>query len=205
MQNLVFEDITLVCFDSRLELGLEAINNSRKYINFPKILFFTNQNVSDPTIIKKDWKFINHEKYSQFIVKELYKYIETSFILLVQADGYVVNTDAWTNEFLNYDYIGSTWWHISEKVGNGGFSLRSKKLLEATSKHIPIHNAHPEDYKICIDYRNILEKNNIKFAPKELANQFSVENIVYNGSFGFHSITTKKTIDLSLLNIIDNR
>ena len=40
---------------------------------------------------------------------------------------------AWRPEFLDYDYIGAVWPHVLDKynVGNGGFSLRSKALLEA--------------------------------------------------------------------------
>jgi hypothetical protein len=146
------------------------------------------------------------------------KTINTDFNLLIQADGYAVNAEAWTDEFFNYDYIGASWpWEAPGlDVGNGGFSWRSKKLYQAIldlrSKHsfvdliskLPIielvqdkFKGHfvAEDNLICKIYRPILEKEyGIRFAPAALADQFSVEA---NGdtpwlgkSFGFHGYLT---------------
>ncbi len=130
------------------------------------------------------------EDYSSFMLRKLCKYIETDFALVIQYDGYVVNPEAWDVDFLNYDYIGAPWWYDSEhNVGNGGFSLRSKKLLTATmdSAIIPVH---PEDVAInkCRPYLEI--KHGIKFAPEQVAARFSWEGNgkfpEYKGSFGFH-------------------
>jgi hypothetical protein len=43
-----------------------------------------------------------------------------------------VNPAAWDPEFLDWDYIGAKWFwaEAGKRVGNGGFSLRSYKLLE---------------------------------------------------------------------------
>ena len=54
-------------------------------------------------------------------------------MLIIQHDGFILNHKAWDNEFLNYDYIGAPVYWMGNKlieVGNGGFSLRSKKLLK---------------------------------------------------------------------------
>ena len=82
-------------------------------------------------------------------------------------------------------------------VGNGGFSLRSKKLLKALqddriaeyflnkeTKQI----FYGEDFQISIIYRDLLEKEyNIKYSPIETALRFSTERLVDNGmTFGFH-------------------
>ncbi len=60
-------------------------------------------------------------------------HIETPHVLLVQWDGYAINPGAWRSEFLDVDYIGAKWYWQTDgpRVGNGGFSLRSRKLLEA--------------------------------------------------------------------------
>ena len=58
--------------------------------------------VQIPTISSK-------EQYSEFCIKELYKYFDTDFVLVVQHDGYILNGDAWNDEFYNYDYIGAPW------------------------------------------------------------------------------------------------
>jgi len=62
--------------------------------------------------------------------------------LLVQPDGFVINPDKWDNQFFEYDYIGAPWeqvphsyldpWGKPHRVGNGGFSFRSKKLLDVS-------------------------------------------------------------------------
>ncbi|MFM6811478.1 MAG: DUF5672 family protein, partial [Dolichospermum sp.] len=83
--------------------------------------------------------------------KELNSFIETEFCLVTQGDGFIINPQFWSEEFLNYDYIGAPWRKQSHlvnsqgqtvnildlnknRVGNGGFSLRSKRLLELCSE-----------------------------------------------------------------------
>jgi glycosyltransferase involved in cell wall biosynthesis len=137
--------------------------------------------------------------YSRFMIKELHKHFNTSHVLTIHTDGYVVNAKAWDNVWLQYDYIGATWGYKDNmNVGNGGFSLRSKKLCEVLAKDSSIDDYHPEDDKICRKYRPYLEKQyGIKFAPEEVANIFSIEAYGakafpngnrYSGQFGFHSV-----------------
>lgn len=65
--------------------------------------------------------------------------ITTDFSLVVQADGFAVNAQAWDEAFLEYDYVGAPWpwmwgggpYWPRPIVGNGGFSLRSQKLFRA--------------------------------------------------------------------------
>lgn len=120
------------------------------------------------------------EQYSEFIIKEAYKHTPTSHVLIFQHDGYVHNWKAWDNSWLEYDYIGAPWWYgDGMDVGNGGFSLRSRRLMEivATDKYInSVGLYHPEDDVICRKYRTYLESvYGIKFAPLEVAERFSFE------------------------------
>ena len=147
------------------------------------------------------------DMYNRIVFQDLHKYFETSHCLIVQADSFVVNSDLWKDEFLKYDYIGGPWPNkIKVKpdlilnleknpVGNGGFSLRSRKLVETTSKidfqslNFPMK---AEDVVICHYLYQEMIDNGIRFAPPELAAQFSMENIenLYgqnvNSVFGFH-------------------
>ena len=88
------------------------------------------------------------KEYNYFVIYELYKYIKTTHILLVQWDGFVINHKKWLNSFLDNDYIGAPFITRSKdfnycrnsnggfySVGNGGFSIRSLKLLEAAKKY----------------------------------------------------------------------
>jgi len=138
----------------------------------------------------------------------------------VEADSFVVNADLWKEEFLEFDYIGAPWpdkiqmnpslilnnriqmnpnliLNMKENcVGNGGFSLRSRKLLKTVAEinydllKFPIKN---EDIIIChYLYKEMIDKG-IHFASPELAAQFSIEDFHHlygqdvNSVFGFHS------------------
>jgi len=133
------------------------------------------------------------EAYSKFLMKDLHQYIQTPFVLIVQWDGYVLDPSVWSCNFLKFDYIGAKWhWHQDGKnIGNGGFSLRSKKLLDAVaSPRIEFIQDLPEDDQICRVYREVLEKEfGIKFANEDVADQFSYERSLPDApTFGFHGI-----------------
>ena len=130
-------------------------------------------------------------EYSRFMIKELDQYINTQFVLIVQEDGFIVNPNLWTDKFFEYDYLGAVWSHRNVRnsewiplsiresgklnyVGNGGFSLRSKKLLEACVD-CPHEVTGPEDAYICNVYRDFFDERGIRFAPPEIANRFSFE------------------------------
>jgi hypothetical protein len=140
--------------------------------------------------------------YCQFMTKELVHHIDTSHALFVQSDAMVVNPIAWTPEFLEYDYIGAPWPFEppSNNVGNGGFSLRSKKLLLALQdpriqliKGPPGSNDYrdwAEDAIICNKYKDILVHDyGIRFPKFELAGRFSFEYGQWEARpFGVHGL-----------------
>lgn len=118
--------------------------------------------------------------YSQYVFHNRPFY--TPHVLYIQHDARLVNPDAWTDEFLQYDYIGAPWppGHITPEivVGNGGFSLRSGKLIETIQALGLTLNTPPydnEDVNICYNHRAILERHGIRFAPPALAARFSRE------------------------------
>lgn len=163
---------------------------------------------------EEGYKFINNpninsvQKYNDFILKELYLYTEkATHVLIIQEDGFILNPDAWRDEWLEYDYIGAPWnldpAHklagfpnvTSENcVGNGGFSLRSTYLIntikDILSKETDLIT-FPEDALICRKLRQSLIKDyRIRFATQEVASEFSVENSIWCGQFGFHGKVT---------------
>jgi hypothetical protein len=133
--------------------------------------------------------------------------VQTSHVLIIQHDGFILNPYAWDDEFLQYDYIGAPWCYDDGlNVGNGGFSLRSKRLLDILSTDEHIVQSHTEDYRIGRTYRRRLERRGIRFAPESLASRFSIEgNIKYgwkwNNQFGFHSY---RATDLSNWKVFRN-
>lgn len=195
-KTLELPDVTIFGIDSH---DVDGIMRAAE-ISFRDITF------GDMNIIVDDLftKGGNHEQrrqdYSKFMIKNLTEHFNTSHVLTIHADGYVLNADAWDNDWLQYDYIGATWWYKDNmNVGNGGFSLRSKKLCDILASY-QIQHYHPEDHHICRTYRPALEKLGIRFAPEEVANKFSIEaygtsDNKYNGQFGFHG----NHVDLSML------
>lgn len=133
----------------------------------------------------------NIRAYSKFMIRKLVNYVSTPHVLCTQWDGFIVNHKAWSDDWLNYDYIGAPWWfNDSKTVGNGGFSLRSKRFLKAAS-NLPIKNFHPEDLVTCRTYRHLLSASGIQFAPENTAERFSLEGNAthhprWNGQFGWH-------------------
>jgi hypothetical protein len=209
--------ITLVSVSSvNIRRTIAALKISMQEIEFGRVILVTHRvpKLMDPAIevvLVPKVASINH--YNRFIVYSLGDLIETSHCLLVQADGYVLNPRVWTPEFLNYDYIGAPW-PISEgayidpfgnhiRVGNGGFSLRSKRLLDVPKKHNvewdvngnPFYNhfgynLNSEDGIICVHNRHVYEAAGCHFAPVDVAARFAVE-ITHSESFagrtfGFH-------------------
>ena len=133
------------------------------------------------------------------------RYVPTSHCLLIQYDSCIINPELWDDSWLQYDYIGAPWpykddaYIIDEtgehiRVGNGGFSLRSKKLLDAPER-FNLRLTHKqgyynEDSNICEYHRKELLALGIKYAPIEVAAKFSYENDVPENkdtkTFGFH-------------------
>jgi hypothetical protein len=128
--------------------------------------------------------------YSRFVLAELPAHVDTDFVQIVQWDGYVANGAGWSDEFLEYDYIGSRWHFVKDglDVGNGGFSLRSRRLLDAVLA-LGI-TGDPEDQYICRHHRKALEEQHgIRFAPAEVADRYAFEGIRPTGrEFGFHNV-----------------
>lgn len=193
-KRLQLPDVTLFGIDSHDVAGINrAAEISQRDIEFGAVKIIT-----DDLFTRGAGGDIRRRDYSKFMLKELNKYFTTSHVLTIHADGYVLDFSKWDNSWLQYDYIGGTWLYKDGKnVGNGGFSLRSKKLCDILANNfIEESLMHPEDHCICRTYRKSLEDNfGIKFAPEKVANKFSIEAygsaaIVgankYSGQFGFH-------------------
>ncbi|MGL5003467.1 MAG: DUF5672 family protein, partial [Casimicrobium sp.] len=131
--------------------------------------------------------------YSRFMMKALAQHITTDYALVVQWDGFVIHDNAFADEFWNYDYIGAKWPHKQGefRVGNGGFSLRSKKLLNALlDDAIEFRDEENEDEAICIRYRELLEtKYGIVFANERVADRFAFDvGRPVGRTLGFHGV-----------------
>ena len=210
-KKLKLPDVTLLAAtSSEIDEAQVSMRISLHNIEFGKARLLS------PSAPKKQYPDIEYisippmnsvDDYNQVIFQDLHKYFKTSHCLVVQPDSFVVDSDLWKDEFLQFDYIGAPW---SEKlqvnpslilnmkknrVGNGGFSLRSRKLVESTAKinfeslNFPFKN---EDIIICHYLYEQMIDNGIRFATPEIAAKFSMENENHlygqdvNKVFGFH-------------------
>lgn len=191
--TLALKDVTICSIDCVTpSLAANAINESMEHIVFGDAILLSDK----PT--KGRFKSIQIQKlnskldYSKFVIEELASYIKTEFLLIVQWDGFVTSAVRWNDIFLDYDYIGARWpWHQNTiSVGNGGFSLRSKRLMrEVLLNRSNIDYSLNEDEIICQSLRPFLEEKRIRFAPESIADQFSYERVAPEvETFGFHGL-----------------
>ena len=191
-------NITIVCFSgSGPEQAVKSLKYSTRELKFFEKKVFShvqpaNLQASDDIIFHKIEQ-LSHQTYSKFILHNLSDYIQTEFCLITHDDGFIINPHLWDDNFLKYDYIGAPWraHYPDARVGNGGFSLRSKKFMELC-KHIPWAGRH-EDADCCIFYKQFFLQQGCKYAPLDVAMKFSLESKIpeckdYNldNCFGFH-------------------
>jgi hypothetical protein len=164
--------------------------NSVKF-NIPILFTPDNINNIDGINIVKINK-LSYQEYNGFLLNIFDYWKDDSYLMLCQPDGYPIISKNWTDDFLNYDYIGAPWPFFNHtfrnRVGNGGFSIRSKKYLYTCKKlfnNFPnIEKYHMyEDFLCCNIYYDEMLSLGIKFAPIEIASKFSYENIIPERNF----------------------
>jgi len=224
------ENVTLLGIDCiNTERLIQASEICQKSFDFASVKLLTSLPSDNPDVIRIQ-PISSVEEYSKFIIADLDKYVETSHVLVIQYNGFILDPNAWTDGFLKYDYIGAPWkvadWSVTDYgfpkellgkfiVGNGGFSLRSKKFTSLCAKFAKenlFKKYHPEDVTICVHNRKLMEDNGILFALVELAQKFSYEaedddRDVWDGQFGFHGLrwtNISKWLEKNTGYVIDN-
>lgn len=202
--KLDLKRVTAICIDGR-PADRARNDHYRKIVSWmmSQIEFFEVKLLmtEDPHIAGA--KFVEIEpirsldEYSNFCLRELHSHVDSDYCLVFQDDGFVVNPELWNPEFFEYDYIGAPWppfepWpeagRFDRRVGNGGFSLRSKRLLEFTKDFVADRN---EDIVIASTRRDEIDAAGLKVAPLEVALDFSIETEFVStqsmhSCFGFH-------------------
>jgi hypothetical protein len=224
-QMIDLPDVTLISIDTTDDLSgtLNSVYTSMSGIEFSSIKIITTKQqiennsslVDDGIVLEEPVVDIkNYNDYNHYVIYNLYNHVKTTHCLLVQPDGFVLFPNKWDNNWLNYDYIGAPWAYVEDayidpfgnhhRVGNGGFSLRSKKFLEVPTKVevswetnnsdfylMPegVINYH-EDGNVCVHNRHIFIEQGCKYAPVDVAVRFSQETRVPECEgvtpFGFH-------------------
>lgn len=177
----------------KIEFGSVKLLSDKKPFNLPQNIIF------EPCPKINDIMDFNH-----YVFRDFGQHVTTSHCLMVQFHAWVVRPELWDDAWLQYDYIGAPWAYSDDayiapggehvRVGNGGFSLRSKKLLDLPKKY-NIQLTHDrgywnEDGNICVYHREKFLELGIHYAPVEVAAKFAYENPVPENQgvkpFGFH-------------------
>ena len=211
-------DVTLIAVSSiKIPETINALQKSYEGIKFGAVKLISHEhpeNLPEKIQFEECLLLDDIMKYNKCMFLELGKHVNTAHTLIVQYDSWVINPSKWDDDWLKYDYIGSPWpWRENSyltdqseriRVGNGGFSLRSKKLLEIPQKlGLQLEQRQGywnEDGNICVYHRDAFLNEGIKYAPVEIAAIFSYENPMPENnfgkmkSFGFHK-------NMSLCNI----
>lgn len=185
--------VTLVVVDCvDYQRARRAFDHCLFYCDFGAAKLLTHFESDDPHVVKIE-PIRSIDAYSHFMVKELHRYVDTEFVLVAQWDGFVWQHRMWDPAFLDYDYIGAPWpahltrgeQHRNHRVGNGGFSLRSRKLQQFLAEDPRVEVTDNEDVVICQFLRPLLEQAGFRFAPVDLAARFSCEGRLQR-AFGHH-------------------
>lgn len=184
-KKLQLPDVTLLAIDRHDVEGIKrSVDIATREIDFGEVVLITEHDY-----------FRGREGYSLWCLTDMYKFVNTSHVLIIHSDGILQNPKAWDNSWLKLDLIGATWSYKDNlNVGNGGFSLRSKKLLDILGKiDYTGLNTKFEDCLISRYLRPWLEKEyGIKFATEEQANRFAIEaygSHVFIDSYGHRGNT----------------
>jgi len=197
--------------------AVKTIKYCNKFFTFKNNFVVSNNelNVDNINFIKVQ-KFNGIQEYSEYVLR-LLDIVESEYLLIVQDDGFIINPDKWTDEFLNYDYIGAPWpsskkWikrfekygdsiylkakkNIKQnRVGNGGFSLRSRKFLEYSASFTSCNGMSEDMFLSLINYEKAINYG-INFAPFEIAKLFSLETPL--GGFKYRNELKNKEINTS--------
>jgi hypothetical protein len=205
MSKINLKNITLLSYNCVNPIqSVKALLYSAKDIDFAELILVSNQKPeklpSDITFIET--KFSTYKEGSLFTYTKLPDIIKTDYYLGIHDDGFVINPHLWTNEFLKYDYIGAPWkWQgRRNRVGNGGFVLKSNKFIQLT-KNLKFLG-YCDDGELTNAYYDYFTANGCKYAPLLLAAKFSLESRIpeceynLNNCFGFHGKGDPKNVDV---------
>lgn len=201
MAAIELKTVTLCAATSvNVSATIAALRHSLDHIAFAECLLFTDAEITEShqaiRIVPIE-RLDSARAYSEFILHGLVGHVRTLHCLVIQWDGFVLDPSRWEDSFLDFDYVGAPWPQFADgqAVGNGGFSLRSRKLLEACCDP-DFRSVHPEDLAICRLNRQLLEtRYGIKFANAATAGRFAFERIAPGKpTFGFHGIFNVSSI-----------
>lgn len=154
-------------------------------------------------VLKVDKENVLPSEYSELLASlDFWNLFSSEKILLFQEDSIIFRSNI--QDFLDYDYIGAPWPlqtnDTEGRVGNGGFSLRTRQIMLTICENFPIKETeysastlkYMEESKLTIPPEDVyfalnIEKHQLGRLPTaQVASYFSTESIKNLESFGGH-------------------
>lgn len=164
--------------------------------------FFTRISICSPSPSIPLPPYVNHIQcsfqsgnmfgYNIWLVREFWRFLNCDHIFSIHRDGYILNPDKWTDDFLMYDWIGAPWPDYPNG-GNGACCIMSRQFLKWIANNpIPILDGMAQDRYICETLYGTALANGFRFAPRSLCARFALELDIteyprtLKDVFGFH-------------------
>src|SRR6266403_1812794 len=194
---LSLKNVTLLFVETRAhDITKRVIDDCIAKADFGDILIYSDQPERIPIPgaryeIVPD--FPNKKEAGRFYYSAAMAKVSTDFALMLEWDGGIFDASKWKPEFFDYDYVGAPWNTVRHEhnrldVGNGGFTLMSKRLghfLCRDAGRFPVCT----DWDVCRTQRIRLEQEGFKWPGRDLASFFAWELTVRNPDhFGFHGV-----------------
>jgi len=127
--KLQLPSVTLICIDCvDANRAIRVLEHCKTMCDFGDVKLLTHIPVEYENRVRI--KPLNSLiAYSIFMLTKAYQYIDTERFLVVQRDGFILNPESFNHAWLQLDYIGPLYMQ-QDQCGSGGFSLRSKRLME---------------------------------------------------------------------------
>lgn len=206
---LSLQTVTLIavdCLDA--ERARASIDRCTALCNYGAVKLLTSKETSSPHKVKID-PINSLYEYSEFILKHVWEHCPTAHMQIIQYDGWILNPKSWEDDWLRYDYIGALFRGegnvTNDSVGNGGFSLRTKRLMQYVSENLGPFNSDVgwrfyfnEDGVICKGMKSALNQAGFNIAPPDRAARYAFEGnpaYFFKIPFGFHGFHALKTLE----------
>jgi hypothetical protein len=201
-------DVTLLAISSiEIPATINALLKCCDKIDFGAVKFVSDKkptNLPNGIIYEYCPKITNTHEFDVYAFEHLYKHVQTSHMLMCQWHAFILRSYLWDDDWLKTDYIGGLWpWSTNYsnaftgeiiRVGNGGFSLRSKKIMSIPFtlglKTVYDRGFSNDDGLLCSYYRKQMLDCGIKYGSIKQSAVFSFENLTQENygvkNFGYH-------------------
>lgn len=191
--------VTLVLIDClNVDRSIKVLEHCKQKVDFGAVKFLT----SIPTDYPHAVKIVPLNSliaYSIFMLTRFHNYIDTEHVQIIQRDGWILNPQSFDQSWLELDFIGPLFMQMN-RCGSGGFSLRSKKIMQDIAEVMPKWDGTQRDAEKIQSHINFYEdgeltltqfSKNYKIATNEQAAKYGQggnRNPAYFEEFpyGFH-------------------